>query len=158
LSTPPVPTRPPLKVLLVEKVVGDANLVKAAFPSSWRQWRVHHVVNAAEALDYLGVAEGRPAKSTPPDLIVVGFYPGDPDAREFIERIKEDEVLRCIPVIVLIRSGRKRDAMACYALGVAGVINKPADMGDFIEAIGGIADYWGRIVLLPENDTDGPAS
>jgi CheY-like chemotaxis protein len=66
---------------------------------------------------------------------------------EFLRLIKEDDVFKHIPVIILTTSKDERDKIESFKLGVAGYMVKPVDYHQFVEVIKVIDLYWTRSEL-----------
>jgi CheY-like chemotaxis protein len=64
---------------------------------------------------------------------------------EVLGRIKADEKLKIIPVIVLTSSRQEEDLERCYELGVNAYVVKPVDFHEFIDAVKGLGIFWGLI-------------
>jgi len=67
---------------------------------------------------------------------------------EVLQRIKGDEQLRRIPVIVLTISAAEEDMVKAYDSGASGYITKPPTSAEFARVIETVLDYW-RISELP---------
>jgi CheY-like chemotaxis protein len=61
---------------------------------------------------------------------------------EFLQNVKQDPLLRRIPVIVLTTSEEQQDKMRSFDLGVAGYMTKPVDYRQFVEVVRSINLYW----------------
>ncbi len=61
---------------------------------------------------------------------------------EFLGVIKQDQILKRIPVVVLTTSQEEQDRVDSFDLGVAGYMIKPVDYGQFVEAMRTINLYW----------------
>ena len=61
---------------------------------------------------------------------------------EFLKVIKEDEVLKIIPVIVLTTSKEEQDRLESYKLSVAGYMLKPVNYLQFVDTMRTIDLYW----------------
>jgi len=72
------------------------------------------------------------------------------DGRRTLERIKQDDKLKKIPVVILTTSDDQRDVQACYALGANTYIQKPVEFDALIHAIKELKEYWFEIALLPK--------
>jgi two-component system response regulator len=68
---------------------------------------------------------------------------------EVLQRIKHDESLKTIPVIVLTVSQREQDIVRSYDLGVNTYIQKPVEFENFMRVINSVHDYWVLIATLP---------
>ena len=61
---------------------------------------------------------------------------------EFLKVIKEDEVLKIIPVIVLTTSKEEHDRLESYKLSVAGYMLKLVSYLQFVDTMRTIDLYW----------------
>jgi len=61
---------------------------------------------------------------------------------EVLEKIKSDQHLKSIPVVILTSSKEDPDVKKCYALGANSYIVKPVDSDNFFSAIKEIGLYW----------------
>jgi DNA-binding response OmpR family regulator len=61
---------------------------------------------------------------------------------EFLQVVKNDSKVRCIPVVVLTTSEEQQDKVNSFNLGVAGYMAKPVDYRQFVEVMRSIDAYW----------------
>ena len=61
---------------------------------------------------------------------------------EVLQRIKSDERLRVIPVVVMTSSNEQPDVTDSYRLGVNSYVVKPVEFGAFAKAVAKIGMYW----------------
>jgi CheY-like chemotaxis protein len=61
---------------------------------------------------------------------------------EFLQILKNDDVLRYIPTIILTTSNYQNDLIECYKLGIAGYVLKPLKYEDYVSKIGKLFAYW----------------
>lgn len=137
-----------LSVLLVEDEPADAHLVRLAFEEGRVLVDLDHVQDGVEAFAYLR-GEAPFTEVRRPDLVLLDLNMPRMDGRQFLQRIKEDEELKSIPILVLTTSDAERDLVASYANGASGYIVKPVEVDSFIKTVRGIGDYWISIVRLP---------
>lgn len=71
------------------------------------------------------------------------------DGREVLAEIKEDPLLRRLPVIVLTTSQAEADVSRSYELHANCYIVKPVDFDRFIDVVKGIESFWCSLVKLP---------
>jgi len=112
---------------------------------------VHRCRDGDEALDYLfrrGTYED-PEKSPRPCAVLLELNLPRTDGREVLRELKNDPVLKRIPVIVLTTSNDERDVEGCYRAGANSYIQKPVNIEGFFKAIQRLADYWFEVVTLP---------
>ena len=63
--------------------------------------------------------------------------------------IKNDEILKSIPVIILTMSKAEEDIIKSYNLHANCFITKPIDLMKFFEVVKLIEGFWLTIVKLP---------
>lgn len=139
-----------LTILLVEDEPADAHLVKLAFREGKILADLHHVEDGVEALAFLR-QEGPYVGVPRPDLILLDLNMPRMDGRQFLERIKLDDSLKRIPVVILTTSDAERDLLVTYSLCAAGYIVKPLEVDEFISTVRGIGNYWISVVRLPSS-------
>ena len=91
------------------------------------------------------------AKSPRPDLILLDLNLPKMDGREVLGKIKEDDELKRIPVVVLTSSKDEADVLNAYGLNANCYIVKPVDFERFTEVVRAIEIFWFAIVTLPGN-------
>jgi len=138
----------PIEILLVEDNPGDVRLTQEALRDSKLHNRLSVVEDGVEALAFLK-REGHYNDSPRPDIILLDLNLPRKSGREVLEEIKQDEVLKRIPVVVLTTSEDERDVMASYNLHANCYITKPVDLSQFITIVRNIKEFWFTIVRLP---------
>jgi signal transduction histidine kinase/DNA-binding response OmpR family regulator len=90
------------------------------------------------------------ARSLHPSIITLDILMPDMDGWEVLSRLKDDESLKDIPVILLsMLDGRDRG----FALGANAILQKPVDRDDLLKAISAHCGEKGNpLVLLVEDD------
>jgi two-component system response regulator len=106
------------------------------------------VDDGVEAMAFLRL-EGKYAKATRPDLILLDLNLPRKDGREVLAEIKTDEQLRRIPVVVLTTSSAEQDILQMYDLHANCFITKPVNLDQFTAVVKAIEEFWFTIVKLP---------
>lgn len=131
-----------LTILLVEDDPADQKLIKR---SLLRQ-RIANYISVAEsgeeALDYLSRSTADDGQCPAPSLILLDLNMPGMGGKEFLRRIKEDDTLKAIPVVVLTTSDSEKDILDSYKLCASGYISKPVNLQDFQEALRKLGEYW----------------
>src|SRR5262249_26353878 len=99
-----------------------------------------------EALDYLyrrGKFESRINQN--PAVMLLDLKLPKIDGLEVLEKVKSDEKLKVIPVVVLTSSREERDMVTSYKLGVNAYVVKPVDFHQFVNAIKELGVFWAII-------------
>jgi len=126
---------------LIERSVRDLEEAGTRYDLHWAQ-------DGAEALDFL-FRKGKHKDAPRPNLILLDLDLPKVMGQTILERIKKDERLKKIPVVVLTVSTSDEEMARAYDSGAAGFLNKPARRDDFDRLLNTVWDYW-RIVRVPD--------
>ena len=140
-----------LEILLVEDNLNDAELSLYALKKFKIASQIHHARDGAEALEYLFGTETEKSQLPVqnPRLILLDLKLPKVDGLEVLKKIKDNEVTRTIPVVILTSSREERDIIKSYDLGVNSYIVKPIDFEQFTEAIRDVGLYWLLLNQVP---------
>ncbi|KGA93038.1 response regulator [Leptospirillum ferriphilum] len=140
-----------VEILLVEDNPDDAELTRRALQKHHFINMVTWVKDGEEALAYLYGSEKFPDRpDRPPRLILLDFKLPKLDGIEVLRRIKSDENLKHIPVVMLTSSNEERDLVDAYRLGVNSYIVKPVEFEEFVKTVSGIGFYWVLTNRVPD--------
>jgi two-component system response regulator len=140
----------PIQVLLVEDDPGDELMTREAFEDNKINNTLHVVRDGQEALDFL-YRNGAYGDAPRPDLILLDLNLPKYDGRQVLQRIKSDEELAHIPVVVLTTSSAEEDILRSYRLHANAYVTKPVDLNQFIAAVRQIDEFFVSVVKLPRN-------
>lgn len=132
-----------VEILLVEDNSSDAELTVRALKKSNLANHLIWLKDGAEALDFLfckGSYAGR--LSGQPKLIMLDLKMPKIDGIEVLRRVKGDEHLKTIPIVVMTSSHEEQDIVESYKLGVNSYVVKPVDFQQFHDAISSTGLYW----------------
>ena len=144
------------EVLLVEDNPTDAEL---CIRSLKKHNLANHLVwakDGAEALDYLfGAGDFKSRKKADlPKVILLDLRLPKVDGLEVLRKVKADETLKRVPVVVLTSSKEDRDVKESYRLGANSFVSKPVEFGEFVNAVARLGLYWlliNKPFVGPEN-------
>ena len=83
-----------------------------------------------------------------PHLVVLDLNMPRISGVEFLEILKNDEVLRYLPALILTTSSNQKDLLDCYRIGVAGYLLKPLKYEVYEEKIRCALTYWNNVELI----------
>jgi two-component system response regulator len=144
-----------VNVLLVEDDPDHAELSLKALKDGNLLNEIFWVKDGQEALDFL-YRQGRYAEATMaprPELVLLDIHLPKVDGHEVLRRIKADEALRAIPVIMMTTSEREDEIWQSYQAGANSFVSKPVRFADFVERVKNVKLYWILTNLLPEPDS-----
>ena len=144
-----MPELEPITILLVEDDPADQKLIKTSLKHQRIANELRIVNSGEEALDFLHHS-GNYVKDAPhPDLILLDLNMPGMGGKEFLKRIKDDDNLKHIPVVILTTSESERDILDGYKLQASGYVNKPVTLDEFKKVMERIEAYWFLLCKLP---------
>jgi CheY-like chemotaxis protein len=141
-------------ILLAEDSPEDVELTLRVLQKNNIANQVVVAQDGAEALDYLyreGEFAGREGGN--PAVILLDLKMPKVDGLEVLSRIKSDEKLKTIPVVILTSSREECDIVEGYRLGVNGYVVKPVHFSEFMEAVKHLGLYWLLVNQPPPDST-----
>ena len=137
-----------VEVLLVEDDPANVDLTREVLQEGQVLVNLCVVEDGVKALAYLR-QEGPYQKAARPDVILLDLNLPKMDGREVLSRIKEDDRLKSIPVVVLSTSDTDLDILKMYGSGCNCYITKPVGLEQFTRVVRAIEDFWFTLVKLP---------
>jgi CheY-like chemotaxis protein len=138
------------RILVVEDDPRDLELTLTALDEYKLANEVVVARDGKEALDYLHCREqfaSRPDES--PAVILLDLKLPKVNGLEVVQKIRSDERLKMIPVVVLTSSHEERDMFTSYQLGVNAYVVKPVDFHEFVNAVKELGMFWAVINQPP---------
>jgi len=138
-------------ILMAEDDPDDRLLVEDAFTEIRLENPLDFVVDGVDLMDYLHRrgAYKHLAGMPLPGLILLDLNMPRKDGREALHEIKQDPLLRKIPIVILTTSKAEEDLLSSYNLGANSFIVKPVTFDKLVEVVRVVTNYWLRIVTLP---------
>ena len=134
------------RILHITDDDADHRLVRELFGGKGA-FTVEHAAGSDAAL--LLLRERAPHER--PNLIIMPWSPsGGP---ELIQILKDDSMLRTIPVVVLTTGAVSDDYDYIWSLGAAAVVEVPPNVDAAMSAFAALRRFWTEVVHLPNCDT-----
>ena len=140
-------------ILLAEDSPADAEMAIDALREAHLANPIVHVEDGIEALDYLlmrgkhaGRAEGLPA------VLLLDIKMPRMDGLEVLQRIRAEDELKRLPVVILSSSREESDLARSWDLGVNAYVVKPVDIDQFFQAVKTLGTFWAVINETPVGD------
>jgi two-component system, response regulator len=131
-------------ILLVEDNLDDVALTLRALKTNNIKNEVVVVHDGAEALDFLfgtGKYSGRDL-TVMPTVILLDLKLPKVDGIEVLRRLRENQLTKFIPVVILTSSKEEQDVINGYRFGVNSYVRKPVNFTQFAEAVNHLGLYW----------------
>lgn len=141
-----------VNVLLVEDDPDHAELTLKALKDGSLLNEIFWVKDGEEALNFLYHRGSYvdATKAPRPELILLDIRLPKVDGHEVLRRIKTDEALRSIPVVMMTTSEREDEISRSYNAGANSFVSKPVRFADFVEKVRNVKLYWVLTNLLPD--------
>lgn len=140
-----------IDILVIEDNSNETSLIAKIIDI--HKWKVNfnNVNDGIEAMEYLH-KKGRYKDNKTPSLILLDLNLPKKSGLEVLKEIKTDNVLKCIPVIVLTISTDDKDILESYEYHANAYISKPDNLDKFIEEIYTFKEFWFNSVQLPNTE------
>ena len=124
-------------ILLVDSAETDVLALNETLKSKGIGCPTFHYSDTSEALGFLADA----SHSTPCLILLEANAPGLP-ALDFLDRVKQDEALQIIPVIVLAEPGDGSPVEPLFLSGAAGYFHRSAEAEALSSLFEAVIEYW----------------
>jgi two-component system, response regulator len=134
----------PLVILLVEDDPAHAEIVRRNLEQNQIANRLEHVEDGQAALDYL-FRQARyvdPASSPRPHIVLLDLRLPKVEGLDVLRRIRADEHLGNLPVVVLTTSAAESDILAALHSRANSYLVKPVDCTKFTQIMNAFGYYW----------------
>lgn len=150
-------TKEPFIFLLAEDKEHDCYLFKRALKSVAESGQDQNhqllwVKDGQELLDYLDQSlKAEPNSQKPfPHLILLDLNMPKIDGREALIKIRQNQNLNHLPVIIFSTSNSKDDLMYCFKNGANAYVEKPDEFDQIKHTFKALVDFWVQCSLLPQ--------
>lgn len=139
-----------ITIIVADDDPDDKLLIREAFQETFDHVGLEFVENGEELMFSLKnrTIENGGLPKPLPDLILLDLNMPKKDGREALKEIKEDALLKSIPVLIFSTSKSEIDLIKSYSLGAHSFITKPVTYLELLETIKNIGNYWFNTVLL----------
>ncbi len=141
-------SNPIIDILLIEDNPGDVLMIQEAFAEIQLAHYLHVVSTGELSLDFL-YQRNTYVDAPHPDLILLDLNLPGLSGLEVLEKVKQDNRLRIIPVITLTSSSNDRDVLQSYQRAANCYIVKPGDFHSYIQVAEQIRSFWFGLVKRP---------
>ncbi|NJM78567.1 MAG: response regulator [Flavobacterium sp.] len=107
----------------------------------------HKIIEANNGEDAIDILK---TKIIIPDIIILDLNMPKMNGIEFLTILKNDDVLKYIPSIILTTSSNHKDMLECYKIGIAGYVLKPLKYEDYVDRVKKMLEYWSVTELISQ--------
>lgn len=130
-------------ILLAEDSPADAELAIDALQAANLANPIVHVEDGVEAMDFL-LRRGRFANRDDgdPAVLLLDIKMPRMDGLEVLQEMRNHEILKLLPVVMLTSSREESDLARSWDLGVNAYVVKPVDADQFFSAVKTLGRFW----------------
>jgi len=139
---------PPLEILVVDDNEDDVLLLQESLRGLPTVNLLHAVHDGEEALTFLR-REGQYAGAPRPGLVLLDINMPKKNGFEVLAEMKNDPLLRIIPVVMLTTSNRDADVVTAYGGGACSFVTKPVNFDRLKLIAEHFVCYWTTVVQIP---------
>jgi CheY-like chemotaxis protein len=126
----------PVEIVMIEDDEGHARLIEKNIRRAGVNNRITSFTNGNDAVKYLFGADGTGASNkNRPMLVLLDLNLPDMTGVDILKRVKTNDHLKRIPVVVLTTTDDAVEIQRCYDLGCNVYITKPVNYENFANAI-----------------------
>ena len=138
------------EVLLAEDNPADVYLIHEAFKEYGVECTVRTAADGKEVLTLISGA----GDTWHPDLIILDLNLPRHDGIEILEKVRSNERIAHVPVVVLTSSDSPRDRLAAHELGATRYIRKPSNLENFLQ----LGAIFKELLTRPAEEPATPAA
>jgi CheY-like chemotaxis protein len=141
----------PHSILVIEDQDADFEAIARGLRRLGIDYPIHRCVDADDALDFLygrGTHRREPGAQLP-TIVLLDLRLENGDGKQVLARVKQDDYLKSIPIIVWSGSTDPRDVEISYRLGANSFVRKTFDFSEIHETLERLAHFWLETAVLP---------
>jgi two-component system response regulator len=140
-------------ILLVEDSLADAEMALDALCEANLANPVVHLQDGVDCMDWLQ-CRGAWTTREPgcPAVVLLDIKMPRMDGLEVLKRMRADERMKRIPVVILSSSREESDLARSWDLGVNAYVIKPVDVDQFFNAVRTLGQFWAVLNQAPEHE------
>ena len=140
----------PVTIIMIEDDEGHARLIERNIRRSGVNNEIVPFTNGTAAMKYLlGNDDSGLVHKGEALLILLDLNLPDMTGIEILRRVKENDHLKCAPVVVLTTTDDAQEIKRCYELGCNVYITKPVNYESFANAIRQLGLFFSVIQVPP---------
>ena len=140
----------PHSILIIEDQDADFEAIVRGLRKLEVQHPIFRCSDADDALDFLyGRGAHKRDPQPPPEIILLDLTLNGSDGKEVLSRVKQDDVLKAIPIIVWSGSSDPRDVEVSYRLRANSFVRKTFDFSEVNQTLERLARFWLETAVLP---------
>lgn len=136
----------PFSVLAVDDSEWDLEMLHVAFENAEILCDLTTVMSGQEAITHL---EKNKEDKNFPNVILLDINMPGLNGFDVLNKLKNDNLLQQIPVIMLTSSSNPKDVQLAYSQHANSYIIKPLELDEFVNIARGLENFWHKCCISP---------
>lgn len=141
-------------ILIAEDDPGHATLIRKNLERAGVSNQIIHFLDGQQVIDFFYSNQAEKYDPNGSYLLLLDIRMPKLDGMEVLKRIKSDQTLERIPIIMITTTDDPREVSSCHSLGCNSYIVKPIEYNKFVEAIRSLGMYL-LVVEVPKLKEEG---
>ena len=129
------------KILFIEDDPAHAKLMLISFAKHCSECEIIHITDGQKAIDWLKKIKNKDLNDLP-RLILLDLNIPTLNGIEVLKKIKNDDILKFLPVVILTTSNSNSDIKSCYERYANSYLVKPIIYSEYSLMMQKIKEYW----------------
>ena len=129
------------KILFIEDNSAHAKLMEIALSKHCKNCEVVHITDGQEAVDWLERTKDESIENLP-RLVLLDLNIPTINGIEVLKKIKKDNILKLLPVVILTTSNSNTDIKMCYEENANSYLVKPIIYDEYSKLMEIVKIYW----------------
>ena len=139
-----------IHLLVVDDNQADLNLLQLGLKDVQVPYSLQVATDGEVATEILQ-GRGDFTDSPLPDLVILDLHLPKKNGIQVLTEMRQNPILKGIPVIVLTTSGDERDVNLAYKCGANAFMRKATALDESLATVKQIESYWMRCAVLPSH-------
>jgi CheY-like chemotaxis protein len=140
-------------ILIIEDQDADFEAIERGLRRLGISYPITRCTDADDAMDFLygRGAHRRIEGAALPTIVLLDLRLEGGDGRTILAKVKQDDYLKSIPIIVWSGSNDPRDVEISYRLGANSFVRKTFDFAEVHQTLERLAHFWLETAVLPSD-------
>ena len=138
----------PMEILMVEDSLTFARITMGGLRKGNIAHRITWLTDGEDALEFLH-RRAKFVRAPRPDVILLDLGLPKIDGRNVLAKIKADDELRNIPVVIMTASTSDENRIESEWFAVEAHLTKPVDLDKFLGLVKELKSFWHEDMILP---------
>jgi two-component system response regulator len=139
----------PAIILIAEDNKFDRTILQRAFAAIGSSADLRFFSDGEDLVAFLSDAVEHTSEGFAPAIALLDLHMPRMNGRETLTRIRSDERLKALPIVMLTTSDKESHIKEMYSLGANSYLVKPSTFEELVATLGTLEEFWLKAVRIP---------